>query len=69
MTLLAIVLLVVGELWIVALAFSESRSWGLGCLLLPFLTLYFAVTRFENARIPFGIWVAGWILLLVGAKA
>lgn len=69
MTLLAIVLLIVGELWIVALAFSESRSWGFGCLLLPFLTLYFAITRFENARIPFGIWVAGWFLLLVGAKA
>jgi len=69
MELLGIVLLIVGELWLVAIAFSESRSWGVGCLLLPFVTLYFAITRFENAKFPFGIWVAGWVFLFIGTKA
>jgi hypothetical protein len=69
MEILGFVLMAIGGLWLVGKAFSEGLLWGLGCLFIPFVTLYFALTRFENTKVPFGIWVAGWALVFVGVKA
>lgn len=48
-----ILLLVVGNLWFVVRAFQESILWGLGCLLLPFVSLGFLILHWGRAKDPF----------------
>lgn len=55
-SLLAILPGVVGALWILILAFDEDLLCGVLYLFLPFYSLYYVVTRWENAP-PF--WLLG----------
>lgn len=55
-TLVAVVgifLIVAGQLWFVVRAFQESILWGLGCLLLPFVSLVFLILHWRRAKDPF----------------
>lgn len=56
-------LLLVGNLWFVVRAFQESILWGLGCLLLPFVSLVFLILNWRRAKDPFfvGLWGLGLI--------
>lgn len=63
---LGIILLLIGGLWIVVNAFRTSVLWGLGALLVPFVSLIFAVMNFGNNKIPLAISVVGGILMFMG---
>lgn len=57
---------VVGGIWFLVVAFQESVFWGLGCLLLPFVTLIFLIQHWDKAGRPFLIQLAGVVPFIVG---
>ena len=51
----------IGWLWIVFLAFSEGETlWGIGCLLMPPLTVVYGLMNYQEAKIPFWIVTIGF---------
>jgi hypothetical protein len=60
------VISLVGGIWLVVLAFQKSVLWGLGCLLIPCIALYFAFTNWELAKKPFLIMIGGIVLSGIG---
>lgn len=70
-----VILLVIGVLftliggaWLFFLAFNESILWGLGCLLLwPTVPIAFALSSWQQSRIPLGIHLAGILILVARA--
>ena len=45
--------LLVTGIWLLVLAFQDSVIWGLACLCLPFVSLIFVITHWEEAKAPF----------------
>ncbi|HEU4390617.1 MAG TPA: hypothetical protein VFV34_22630 [Blastocatellia bacterium] len=60
------IVMVVGGIWILVLAFQESLLWGICCLIIPLVSLYFAITRWSKTKVPFLIYLGGAALLIVG---
>lgn len=74
MEIIAIVVAVVGALislvggiWFLVVTFQESIWWGLGCLLLPFVSLIFLITHWREASRPFGLSILGSLLFFVAS--
>lgn len=59
--------LLVGSVWFLVVAFQFDSAWGVACLLIPFVSIVFLVKYWSKARIPFVVWVGGWICLFFGA--
>ena len=47
-------------------AFRVSILWGLGCLFLPFVSLFFLITNWDKAGRPFLIGLLGAVVLVGG---
>lgn len=58
---------IIGGVWMLILAFQESILIGLAYMFIPFFSIYFAITRWQYAKIPFIINLAGIALMLLGA--
>ncbi len=58
-------LIFVGTIWFLIEAFSEGALWGLGCLLIPLVSLLFLVRHFDKAKVPFLLQVLGFGLFWV----
>lgn len=58
--------IVVANLWFVINAFRVSILWGLGCLFLPFVSLFFLITNWDKAGRPFLIGLLGAAVLVGG---
>ncbi len=43
----------VAGIWFLVVAFKESVLWGLGCLLVPFVSLIFLIIHWQDAKRPF----------------
>lgn len=57
----------VGAVWIAVIAFQAGEVWwGIGSLLIPLVTLIYAVQNFEECKIPFGIAAVGFIARIGG---
>ncbi len=56
------VLAVVGDLWIVVLAFRTGLLWGFGCFLVPPVGLAYGALHFREAWKPLVIAVIGLAL-------
>lgn len=65
---LGVVLSLVGGIWLVVKAFQNSILWGIGCLLIPLVGLFFALRHWEEAKTPFLIALTG-VIIRIGAKA
>jgi hypothetical protein len=61
----ALMVFLVGSLWFLSVAFRISALWGLACLFVPFASLVFLVTHWNETKKPFLLSVAGGILLFV----
>ena len=48
-------------------AFRESVLWGIGCLVVPLVNLFFLITHWEDTKTPFLIQLAGGALMLLSA--
>ena len=51
--------IVVGGLWMLVRAFSEGVLWGLGCLFLPLVSLFFLIIHWRQAKDPFFLQLMG----------
>jgi len=58
--LIGIALAVVGDVWIIVLAFRTGLLWGLGCLFLPPVGLIYCVLHFRETWKPLIVSVVGW---------
>ncbi len=67
LTLLGLVAALAGGIWIIVLTFRTSILWGLASLLIPVVALIFSIMHWEDAKRPFLIYVAGIVLMIVGA--
>jgi len=56
----------IGAIWLLVVAFKKSIWWGLGSLLIPFVSLIFVILNWQDSKKPFLIQVAGVVLCLVG---
>jgi hypothetical protein len=63
---LGVILAIVGGIGILIVAFRESVGWGIGCLILPIVSLVFVVMHWEETKKPFLLNLAGTILAVVG---
>ena len=64
--LLGIVIFLVGGLFYLVAAFRVSIWWGLACLFIPVVQLFFLIVHWPKARKPFGIQLVGFAVLFVG---
>jgi hypothetical protein len=61
------VLAIVGGIWLLVVAFQQSVWWGLGSILLPFVSLIFVIMHWQVSKKPFLISIAGGVLIGVAA--
>src|SRR5436853_187830 len=59
----------VAGIWILVLAFQEDAVCGVLCLLVPFYSLYFVITRFDECKVPFVLELFGFVLWMTGSIA
>ncbi len=64
--LVGLILVVAGELRLLALAHRTGCFWFMGCLLVPFCDLAFSIAHSKLALRPFATAIGGWLLLGVG---
>ena len=57
---------IVGGIWLLVVAFRESLGWGLCSLLLPIVSLVFAITHWDDAKKPFLTNLVGVAVVIVG---
>jgi hypothetical protein len=58
-------LVLIGTIWMLFVAFQESILWGIGCLLIPLVVIVFTIQYWNEAKKPFQVWLAGWILAII----
>jgi ABC-type glycerol-3-phosphate transport system permease component len=56
----------VGGIWLLVEAFKTSVWWGLGSLIVPFVSLVFAIKYWGRASRPFLISIGGAVLTIIG---
>lgn len=61
------ILMVIGGLWLLVEAFKASVLWGLGCLFVPIVSLFFVATHWSESKTPFLLQLAGVVLLVIGS--
>lgn len=61
-------LAIVGGLWLLVLAFQTSLGWGLGTLIVPFVSLVFVFAHWDDAKRPFILQIVGVGLILWGGS-
>ncbi len=64
---IGIIVALIGGIGILIAAFKEGIGWGLGCLLVPLVTLIFVIMHWQDTKKPFGIAVLGNILIIAGS--
>ena len=57
----------VGSIWFLIVAFKESILWGVGCFLIPFVSLIFLIMHIDKAGKPFGVSLLGTVILVMGS--
>jgi hypothetical protein len=70
----SMVLVVIGYLgcliagiFILVAAFQESALWGLGCMFVPFVSLAFVITHWDDTKRPFLASLGFAVLIFLGA--
>jgi FtsH-binding integral membrane protein len=64
--LLGIIIFCVGSFLFLVAAFRESIWWGLACLFLPVVQIFFLIVHWPHARKPFLFQLLGFVAFLVG---
>jgi hypothetical protein len=59
----------VGGLWFLVVAFQEGPHHGILCLCLPFYSLYFLITHFDETKRPFFLNLIGFAITMAGSCA
>ena len=64
---LGIAIFAIGGLFFLVAAFRESIWWGLACLFVPIVPLFFLIVHWRDAKKPFFLQFVGFAVLVVGA--
>ena len=64
---LGFVLSCVGGFWFLAVAFRDDAIQGILCWFVPFYSLYYLITHFEEEKMPFFTQMGGLLLIMVGS--
>jgi FtsH-binding integral membrane protein len=64
--LLGLLIAFMGGLFFLVAAFRVSIWWGLACLFIPIVQLFFLLAHWPQAKKPFGIQLLGLAVLFVG---
>jgi hypothetical protein len=56
---------IVAGIWFLVVAFKTSILWGLGCLIVPFVSLIFLFMHWEAAKKPFLWSLLGFVMIIV----
>ena len=64
--LLGAVIFIVGGFWFLVAAFRESVLWGLACLFIPIVQLFFLIVHWPEAKRPFFLQLLAFVMILVG---
>jgi hypothetical protein len=59
----------VGGIWFLVVAFQDSALQGLLCFFVPFYSLYYLITHFDDTKRPFFLQLTGVAILMVGSCA
>lgn len=66
---IGIIMMVVGGIWTLIVAFKESIVWGLACFFIPPVTFVFLFLHWPEAKRPFFLQLAGLVIGFVAAYA
>ena len=64
--LLGLAIFLIGGLLFLVAAFRESIWWGLACLFIPIVQLFFLIVHWPEAKKPFFIQLLGFMVLIGG---
>jgi hypothetical protein len=64
-----LIIFVVGGLWYLVAAFRVSIWWGLACIFIPIVQLFFLFAHWQEAKRPFFLQMIGFGLILAGSMA
>jgi hypothetical protein len=56
--------ILIGGITVLWKAFSASVLWGLACLFVPFVSLFFVATHWQEAKTGFLLHLVGWIIFV-----
>ena len=60
-----LLIFIFGGLWFLVTAFRENIWWGLACLFIPMVQLFFLIVHWQSAKRPFAYQVFGFVLMLI----
>jgi len=60
---------IIGAIWFLIVAFSESILWGLGCFLLAPVSLVFLIMHWQDSKNPFFMQLAGLALIFAATPS
>lgn len=64
---IGLILFVIGSFMFLVAAFQESVLWGLACLFVPVVQLFFLVVHWHEAKKGFMLQLIGMVILVVAA--
>ena len=64
--LLGLVLFVIGGFMFLVAAFRESVLWGLACLFISIVQLFFLIAHWPKAKRPFFLQLLAFVMIIVG---
>ena len=56
---IGLIISMVGGVWLLVKAFQQSVMWGLGSMFVPFVSIIFVISYWDDAKQPFFISLAG----------
>lgn len=63
---LGLLIFLIGGFWFLIAAFRVSIWWGLACLFIPIVQIFFLIVHWRVAKSPFLLQVVAFIIILVG---
>ena len=66
LALVGVVLILGGNLWFLLAAFQDEVIMGVACLFVPFFSLYYLITHFDQVKTPFFVSLIGVGLVMLG---
>lgn len=64
---LGLAIFVLGGLLFLIAAFRESIWWGLACMFLPIVSVFFLIVHWPKAKQPLFLQLVGFAMVVVGA--
>ena len=63
---IGVIIMIIGFIMLLIVAFKKNIWWGLGSIFVPFVALIFLIMNWQKGKKSFFIWLAGFVLYIVG---